>query len=516
MLPEVTHPCRRALSRPAIALAALTLAIAAVPRTALLLDDRTWSDEDAVLLQGWALYDAPEWPSRFQRSGVLPTPTMSRVLNTVRNGAYPPGMPLLVSSFRGSSHPVRHIRWLLFGLAMTMLVIAYRVASEAGTRWVGLLAMAYLASSPLLTHLGQQIKWSAIAPPLALISAHLLLRLDRTATWQQRAGYIVSLGLLLHVHYFCVWVIPGHALFVLSQRREEWRQRLADLTVGFLTVVPWYVWALPRQLAFVEKHFHEVARRQIDSWNAPVDAWSAAAAWGYDLASGLGFLPSPLRARYLLPFVVVCLAMVLLALISDRPRRRDVAGLALSCFAVALVAQTLYALKEGNVVPLQPTYLSPWVPLVLIAAMLGADEVRRAGVRICLVAGVLGSSATTVAVTPVAPAIAESRGPTSYATVCAYLNAGHSPSRLVVHPRDMPAKLMNIACPIAGGQLIGLERALQLPARINRLTVIGSCTQALHPPRGWQIAEAGCVSNLALTELTRHTAAAREELRSKP
>ena len=379
---------KTSIGLPLVLLAAL-LVVVAVFRSPILFDDRTWYDENAVLLQGHAIYPV-EWPPVFRQQDIYSDPSLGDVLIRVKSGAYPPAMPTLIFFLSKTTNPVRTLRRLLFALGLLLLVITYSTARVAGDRWFALLATAYVASSTLLTHSSQQIKWISIAPMISLFAASLVLHSSSESGKRVRPAYILAITLLLHVHYFCLWVIPGHLLYALVFDRQQLISRIKELSIALAAATPWYVCALPTQLDFVRRHFDNVAQLEVTAWNIPMSLVAALRRLGYDFATAAGVLPLPLKGRYLVPILLIIVWCLAKAVTSPMQGRRKLSFLAVACAGSAAAAQTLYALKEGNVVPLQPIYLSPWFPLLMIAILAGAAEIGSRSLRMIVVGTIMG------------------------------------------------------------------------------------------------------------------------------
>jgi hypothetical protein len=195
----------------------------------------------------------------------------------------------------------------------------------------------------MLTSTGQELKWYALAPLLATLATFLLIDLgahDRVR-W---AAYVLSLLLLVETHYFCIWIVPAHALFAWWCR-PELRRRFA-VAYG--------------------------------AWMQPATPKPIAASHLYTRLAMIGGEPSPVRARYRIPVAGGVLWLLWRGWFAADPRRRDFVRAGAGTFAVALVAQTVYALHLGQTVPMTATSIAPWCPLVMIATMLGALELKSA------------------------------------------------------------------------------------------------------------------------------------------
>jgi hypothetical protein len=350
------------------------------------------------------------------------------------------------------------------------------MAASIGSPWYALLVTLYVASSVHLTHASQQIKWTAVAPLLSLAAASLLLTAVARERWWGRIGYVLCIAGLLHVHYFCVWVLAGHLLYVLVAERSRLRVQLIDSAVAVALVIPWYAFALPSQLEYVGDHFARVSNRAVDAWNAPIGLTVAIRAVGYDALVGLGLLPLPIRARFLAPLLALAGFLLLLALRSPaQAGRRRLACLAICSFLTAVAGQTAYAVRVGNVVPLQPLYLSPWFPLLMVAVISGATEFRTRSLRVLFAGVLVGASLSALLLTPLAEVLVEADTPRRYSDVCQEILAAVDSSTGVVFRSEMEAKLVNITCPITSLQAIGWRGAEGFPAHVVRAVLVSPC-----------------------------------------
>jgi hypothetical protein len=489
---------------PVAALVVVLLA-AAWCRAPILTDDRTWDDENAVIRQANALY-AVSLPPVFRSSDVRRDPSFTDMLRSVRSGAYPPALAATVYLFRGTASPIRSLRLLLFALGLALLVVGYAVSRTAGDPWLAVLATVYLAGSTVLTHSSQQIKWNAVAPLLALAAAWWMLRERPSDLPRVRPAYVAIVALLLHVHYFCIWIVPGHLLWVVLTDRPKLRRAAIEAALALALAAPWYLVALPRQLGFVRGHFDAVAHRAIDAWNAPLGVVSAGRALGYDLLVGFGGLPSPFEGRYFAPLLLIAAAGIVLALRSRAPGRFRLAMLALTCFGMAAAGQTLYAARVGNVVPLQPHYLSPWYPHLMIGAVVGLAEIGARLWRLLAAALLIGTSIATLASEPIVDGVIESPLPRDYRSLCASARSRVDSSEIaLVHPSESEAVLLNLSCVLDGWQGVGSMGMRQLPTTVQTAIVLDRCDGGPVRAEGdWRpLGDGDCAGDIRFTEYRR-------------
>jgi hypothetical protein len=256
----------------------------------------------------------------------------------------------------------------------------------------------------------------------------------------------------------------------------------------------------------------------VDAWNTPIGVTSGIRALGYDLLQGLGFLPSPIPGRYLAPMLLLAFAGLVRAVTSPLDGLRRVGSLAIWCTGCGIIAQTLYAARVGTMVPLQPHYLSPWFPLLMIAVIAGGSEMGSATARVTIVGSLVGLSIATVAVTPVVDWIEESELPRRYEELCGALSTYAAADDAVVFSSDLHAKLVNINCPIETWQAIGEEGMQKLPKEVRTATFVDACRgSAMTPASGWAaLSEPGaCLGNVSLTRLRRQSMALGEMIRGQ-
>jgi hypothetical protein len=146
---------------------------------------------------------------------------------------------------------------------------------------------------------------------------------------------------------------------------------------------PWYLWALPDQVAYVEAFFFGLdPAGAVPSWRTPLTLRTWLVWLGYDVLTVFGLEPSTVRAAVALPIAVVVLAPILAAVRRAPEPLRRLAVLGAVQFAAAFLAQSVYALHFGHTAVLSWSYFVVWTsPLLLgwgLAGMTGGRAARLA------------------------------------------------------------------------------------------------------------------------------------------
>ena len=150
----------------------------------------------------------------------------------------------------GSSELVVRALSALVGIGS--IAALYALARDLFDRRTGLLSAFFLAVSPLHLWFSQEARMYILAAGLGICSAHCLLLALRTyaqpGSEQRRRpwlwlGYIVSTALAVNAHYFALFLIPFHNLFVLyvllrkrPDRSLLWQWFLCQAAVGLLSL----------------------------------------------------------------------------------------------------------------------------------------------------------------------------------------------------------------------------------------------------------------------------------------
>ena len=364
----------------------LLLCVAAAFRYETLFNDRTSIDEDLPLIQAHGFETSDPLPQIFRRSQLrIDRSLLGTLARIARAQNYPPITTLLVMSVRDAADPILAARLLLGLIAVAVIpVVFFATRALAGTL-TATIASAYVALSSALAVTAQQMKWYAPAVTLATLAGILAHRISVAEHPSRRlwAGYAATLVLLMHVHYFCSWIVVGHAWVFMSVARDK-LGRLAVVAAGIaICCLPWYALGLPGQIEFTRVDWDSLAAvdratrpEGFAIWAAPLTGASGPAALAYSAGAILGFMPSFWRSREVLPFIFIACLLIARALASREVAVRRFALLACCPPAVAMFGQTLYAFALGHVVPLTAFYFVPWMPLVMTTVILGARDLR--------------------------------------------------------------------------------------------------------------------------------------------
>jgi hypothetical protein len=201
----------------------------------------------------------------------------------------------------------------------------------------------------------------------------------------------------------------------------------------------------------------------------------------------IGAEPSPVRARYLIPLAGGALWLLWRGWFAADPRRRDFVRAAAGTFAVALVAQTVYALHLGQTIPMTATYFAPWCPLVMVAAMLGALELKSARWRTAAAGVLVGGAALNVAFLDPPRRVLEADSLSNYRDVAAALSAPQDVPSAIVFRSDRDAKMVNVFYDGPALQMIWAgDGGRDVPAEVGRLVVVSPALSAPAPMLpGW-------------------------------
>ena len=490
-------------------LLALTLAVA--QRSPAVWDDRSWYDETYVFLEGMGIAYLEPWPGQFVRSNLDLSPGLGRVLhNLAHHDAYPPLVDLMVWSLRTTPHPLLALRGVFVALGLVLIAVAYRYGGRLiGTAGAACLAL-YLACSPMLTATGQELKWYAVAPLLAMLATVMLLQLERGRALRWSL-YALTVFLLLNLHYFCLWLLPAHALFVWRFRPELRRPFAVALAAIVLALAPWAAWGLPRQLPYLRWHFETfLASLPYNSWYQPSTPRSLAGSWLYTFLAAIGWQPSPLRARYLLPVAGLAGWLLFRAARSADRVRREMALVSLATFGIALVGLTLYSMRLGQTTPLTSTYFTPWCPLLMVSLMIGVFEMERAGTRWSLAVLFVGGAAVNLVFLGPPRRTLDPDPLSHYVPLARALSEPSLASSAIVFRYDRDAKMVNTFYEGPARQMIFAPGAARdVPAEVTDLVFVSSAeapvTAALP---GWTRPQVERVLGHARIETARRVPAA--------
>ena len=251
------------------------------------------------------------------------------------------------------------LRW--FSVAASMLTIALvpAVARRLFDAHVALLAAGLMALSPPLVEFGRMARYYSLLALFGLLSTRFLLDALSTRRVSQWLGYALSSLVLLYTFYPTAVLLVAQGLCLVAPRR-----RLDDLarwlTVASLVALafgPWFVLAAGAQLTSTAANAGVDFTRSILGWLLGIGASF------YTFAVGEGFFPW-------FPLAWLGALLVLVALFEARHSRswRPVASLCLlSVAALSFVTTYISTGTPFLNVPVRALFVLPFV-LMLIAA----------------------------------------------------------------------------------------------------------------------------------------------------
>ena len=494
----------------------LLLCVAAAFRHGTLFNGRTSADEDWVLLQAHGFETADPLPQVFRRSELhVDRSLLGTLARIARAQNYPPVITLLLMSVRDTADPIFAARLLLGLIALAVIPIVFFATRALAGTLTATIASAYVALSSALTVTAMQIKWYAPAMTLATLAGVLAHRISVAERPSRRvwSGYAATLVLLLHVHYFCSWIVVGHALVFMSVARGK-LGRLAVVAAGVaICCLPWYALGLPGQIQFTRSDWDSLAGvdraarpEGFAIWAAPLTGASGPAALAYSAGAILGFMPSFWRSRTVLPFILIACLFIARALASREAAVRHFALLACCPPAVAMLGQTLYAFALGHVVPLTAFYFVPWMPLVMTTVILGARDLRASRVAVRTFAatavGLCLVLATVTVVHSHAPLVIEwNRGLCELRNLARALRLLESKDLAFVFVSDSDARRLTLYYKGDALQAIAPRQLPPLPDHVRRLILVTPEGTSL--PRQWEgWMPHGVASNVGCGRLT--------------
>jgi hypothetical protein len=471
-------------------------------RRAPLTSDRVWGDEDYVLsgAHGLAHEAAPRWFSSAdfrQRS----YPDVLR--NLARSDAYPPLVYTVAYVAAKVADPILAPRWL-FALGTAACATAiFVVARRRGLP--GALPVTILAfCTSGLAETGADVKWSAIAPALMTACTLALMAAvarDDRRTWVLYGALTV---LCLNTHYFMLSALPAHGVYVALFHRKAFRAWAVTAVVVLAVCLPWYLWALPQQTAYVDGFFFESgegAAMARPAWKRPLTAEAWVVWLGYNVLAAFGVQPSGVRSAMVLPFAAVVLSAILVGVRRASGPVRRLVLLSVLQLAVAYLAQSLYALRFGHTTMLTWAYFPSWYPALLLSCGFAAWS---AGGTPRLAVCVLGAWTVGHALFP-APDEARYQDSLDHRRRLAEVAERAQRSTVVVHRTADEARLFNF---YYRGPLPQTTCAVRcegpMPEGVDALLVLSPTGWAdVDPGDGWQRRERWQMGRATVTTFAR-------------
>lgn len=472
---------------------AVALGVGVALRVPVLLDDRTWFDEDGVILASYGIYYGIEglrpWPQVFRHDELQIDPTVSGVLATLACcHAYPPLVPLSIYPVHFAPNPILAARAVYVSLGLAVpLILFLAIRSLMGTN-LALFVAAYVTLSPVLTVTGQMIKWNAAASLLATASTLLLLGVSRYPSRLRWAAYTLLMVLLVHTHYFCVWLVPVHAVWAWFQGKDFFRGFSISAAVGGLLASPWFLWGLSAQRGYVNMFLDLVLADQLyNPYYQPLSGETLVGSYVYVALASAGLQPSPVRVRYLLPVLAILAWCIWKSFTSSHHYVRSLAFIGVGAMCAALFGQTAYSWSLGHGIPLTASYFTPWFPLIMPVIALGAFDIRIRSIRVIILGLLLGGAAcNAVFESRWRPFLSGTSSLSHYRSVATALESFSAREVAIVHRSDRHAKLLNLFYRDQALQIVGDMDSEGIPPAVKKLVYVTAVEDPVaRPIPGW-------------------------------
>lgn len=139
--------------------------------------------------------------------------------------------------------------------------LAYLLIRRLWSEPAGRLAALFVACGPFLIRYSQETRMYALEALLLLLATYLLVRGAVSRRWLWWAGYTVAMAAAFYTHYYAVFMVAVHWLYMAAQTRRRPRRGLAlpawwvSNSVIVLLFLPW----LPTA-------YHQYERVQASFW----------------------------------------------------------------------------------------------------------------------------------------------------------------------------------------------------------------------------------------------------------
>ncbi len=145
----------------------------------------------------------------------------------------------------GYSEFVIRLPSVLLGVAT--IYLTYSIGKKLFNEKIGILAALFLAISPLHLYYSQEARMYSLAAFSVALSFNFfidLLKGNKSAI----LPYIFSIALVLYSDYLPYFIIPAQFLFVFFYSRQNFKKFIYCLGGGLLTLTPWFLFILPKQV----------------------------------------------------------------------------------------------------------------------------------------------------------------------------------------------------------------------------------------------------------------------------
>jgi len=190
----------------------------------------TWTDEAATIF-------------------AVGKPLMQVVSEIARHDVNPPGGYVVLWLWRQLGDSLVHLRSLSALLFGWCAVLTYWLGARFGRRVVGLLATLLFVATPLAQFLSAQARYPMLLTALVLASTLALVRLIERGDTKSIVVYAALAASAAYVHYFAVFFLVAHLVFLGVQRKQlaSGKSVLYTLLLVFVLYAPWLP-VLARQL----------------------------------------------------------------------------------------------------------------------------------------------------------------------------------------------------------------------------------------------------------------------------
>lgn len=162
------------------------------------------------------------------------------------------------------------LRYLSLWPSLLVVALAYRLAAAMGSRRIGLMAAALLATNAFQIWYAQEARTYSWLLAIGLLSSLLFWRLLTTEQrrgrgyWGTLLAYAVSTASVVYLHYYGALVPLAHAFFIgcWTLYWRDWQFLRHWMGAGLLGLLLFLPWA-PRVLSIFD----------FPGWREPVDPW---------------------------------------------------------------------------------------------------------------------------------------------------------------------------------------------------------------------------------------------------
>lgn len=185
-------------------------------------------------------------------------------------------------------------------------------------RWIAFVATLLLAISPIHLYYSQEVRMYGLAMLLTLVASAFLWKIQRGLEQDQRPyaptfAYILTAALALLTLYYTGFLLVAHQLWALVVNRHHGRRIIWYLTAAFLVFLsnmPWWLYAVPKLLVYVNDKVLSDQDQSLAIWNYIARHW---------LAFFAGHIPASIQSLEMirqLSITVIALVMIVAILLT--------------------------------------------------------------------------------------------------------------------------------------------------------------------------------------------------------